>query len=544
MPYSQQHADIACNFFEKILKHTQDEWSGKPFLLAPWEEDALCNIYGQLDDDGNRLIKEVYLEVPKKTGKTELAAGLLLLTLLLDTNLGCQVYGAAAAQRQALNVYRAARTMVDLSPFLQKDFRVLASTSRIIKRRDPNSFYAAIAADGDLGDGVNPACTVADEVHRWRTRKQLENWDVLANGGVTRKQGLTIAITTAGVVNESPLAWRLHEKTIRIKQGIASDPHFYGRIYAADASDDWENEKTWIKANPSLKENGGFLGIEKIRQRYQAALSDPEGPRSFKRYFLNLWDQKENRAIDVAKWDACPKTFQAKGLLPKAPEDTVRPLDHDQLAYFIHRKCWPGIDLSMSTDMSAVCFVFKGFEEGTYDLLPFFYMPEDGIKKAELRDGMPYRTWAEQGFIELHPGQAIDNREIKKRLIWGAQMFDVPEMCFDKYNALEMIAQLLDEGYNAITIGQGYAEQTLPCKKLLELILTGKLHHGGHPVLRFNAHSLSTESKDDLLKFKKPDRYKDSTRIDGLQAAADGMARAMLDTSGPSVYESRGIRTL
>jgi phage terminase large subunit-like protein len=116
-------ADVACNFFEKILQHTQDEWSGKPFLLAPWEEEALTEIYGRLDDNGERIIQQVYLELPKKSGKTEFAGGLVLLELLLNKMLGCQVYGAAAAQRQALNVYRAARTMVDLSPILKSSSR-------------------------------------------------------------------------------------------------------------------------------------------------------------------------------------------------------------------------------------------------------------------------------------------------------------------------------------------------------------------------------------------------------------------------------------
>src|SRR5262249_14592809 len=252
-----------------------------------------------------------------------------------------------------------------------------------------------------------------------------------------------------------------------------------------------------------------FLDIGKIRQQYESSLPDPEAQRSFKRYFLNIWDQKEDRAVDLAKWDACPMPWIAKGLLPKAPEDKVRPLDHEVLKYFIGRKAWPGVDLSMTTDFSAVTFVFPAGED-QYDLLPFFWMPEGGIRRRELRDGMPYRTWAEQGFLELCQGDVIDYREIKARLIWGAQMFDIPEMCFDRYNSREMSAQLIDEGYECAEIGQGYSDQNAPCKKILELILSGKLRHGGHPILRFNASCLSTDSRDDLLKFRKPDRQKDS----------------------------------
>lgn len=141
-----------------------------------------------------------------------------------------------------------------------------------MKRSDPDSFYAAIAADGDFGDGVNPSCVIADEVHRWKTRKQLESWDVLTNGGFTRRQTLTVAITTAGVQSESPLAWRLHEKTRRLNDGVILDPAFIGRIYGASVDDDPADPATWIKANLSLKENGGFLDKEKIRQQYVSHL--------------------------------------------------------------------------------------------------------------------------------------------------------------------------------------------------------------------------------------------------------------------------------
>jgi phage terminase large subunit-like protein len=539
VPFDRSAADAACNFFERVLKTTQDEWSGQPFMLAPWQEEALSEIYGRVDEDGNRLITQVYLEVPKKTGKTEFAAGLTLNELILNTMLGCQVWGAAAALKQALNVYRAAHTMVMLSPILKAHLRPLPSTSRIIKRSDPNSFYAAIAADGDFSDGFNPACSVCDELHRWRTRKQLDNHAVLAMGGFTRKHTLNINITTAGVRNESPLAWRLHEKTLRIKAGIVSDPGFYGRIYAAAPEDDPNDRKTWIKAHPSLKDNGGFLEIEKLAKLHARQLSEPDGQRDWNRYFLNLWDQKENRAFTMEQWDKCKGSFEAKPLLPKAPEDKVRTFDHEFLKYFFGRKAWPGVDLSMTTDMTAVTFVFLA-EGGYFDLLPFFWLPEEGLKKREMRDGVPYREWAEQGFLELCPGNAINPRMVKERLLWGAQMFDVPEMCFDRYNTREMSTQLIDEGYECVEIGQGYPDQNDPCKKIIELVVTGKLRHGNHPILRFNALSLSTEERNGLIKFVKPQRMKDSLRIDGIQAASDGMARAMLFTSG-SVYDTRGV---
>jgi phage terminase large subunit-like protein len=528
MPFSQLQADMACNFFEVILRHTADEWYGKPFKLTPWQEDALAQIFGTLDDSGKRLITLGYLEVPKKTGKTEWVAGLVLLSLLIDPNPGCQVYGAAAATRQAMNVYRAACKMVEQAPVIGKQLRILRGTNRIVKRRDPDSFYAAVAADGDLSDGVNPAFVVADELHRWRTRKQLENWDVLSLGGITRRQTLTIAITTAGVQNESPLAWRLHEKTERIRQGVVEDRTFYGRIYGADKADDWTSEKTWIRANPSLKENGGFLELAKIRAKYESSLSDPEAQRAFKRYYLNLWDQKENRAIKLDEWDRCAGDWKAQGLLAKPPEDTVRPLPHAVMSHFIERRCWAGVDLSMTTDMSAAVFVFPDETGEVFELVPFFWMPEEDIRQRELRDGMPYRTWADQGFLELSPGNVIDYRDIRARLEWGAKMFDLQEICLDPWNSQQLSVPMVEDGYRCVDIRQGYATLSEPSKKFLELVKNGKIHHGGHPVLRWNVASLSTVERNDNLMFAKPQRAKSTARIDGITSAVNALARAIV----------------
>jgi phage terminase large subunit-like protein len=527
VPFSPAQADAACNFFEQILKHTTDEWYGKPFRLVPWQEEALNVIFGQVDGAGNRIIEMAYLEVPKKAGKSEMAAGLALFVLLTTSTPGCQVYGAAAATRQALNVFRAACKMVDQSPILNKRLRVLRGTHRILKRSDPDSFYAAVAADGDFGDGVNPAVVIADEVHRWKTRKQLDNWDVLSNGGITRRQTLTIAITTAGVQNESPLAWRLHEKARKTEAGIVSDPKFYGRIYGAGKDDDPADPATWIKANPSLKQNGGFLDIEKIREKYVS--HEAEGDlTSFKRYYLNLWDQKESRAIDMVKWDASAGDWHAAGLLPRQPRDKVRPLPPALMKRFEKRQCWAGVDLSMTTDLSAVSLVFPGDDSVDYDVLAFFWIPEQAVRRRELRDGMPYQRWAEQGFIELAAGDVIDYRDITARLEWASQMFDLREICFDPWNSRQISAPMLERGYACIEIRQGVATLSEPSKKLLELVTAGKLHHGGHPVLRWNASCVSAKEHHDNLMFTKPERSRNSSRIDGIAATVNALARAMM----------------
>lgn len=542
--FSQQHADLACNFFEKILKHTADEWYGKPFLLAPWQEEALTNVFGNIDDEGRRIIAEVYLEVPKKAGKSEFAAGIILLVLVIEATMGCQIYGAAAATRQALNVYRAACKMIEQSSILKQRLRVLRGTNRIMRRSDPDSFYAAIAADGDLGDGVNPAFVVADEVHRWKTRKQLENWDVLTNGGITRKQTLTIAITTAGVQNESPLAWRLHEKTKKIQDGIVHDAKFYGRVYGADREDDPLADSTLIKANPSLIQNGGFLDIEKLVDRRNTLVAEGD-LTSWKRYFLNIWDQKENRAIDMMKWDASSGDWKAMGLLADPgpvmingieQDRKVRPLPHELISHFIDRRCWVGVDISMTTDLSSAVFIFPSEGEAC-DVLPFFWLPDANLRQMERRLGVPLRQWAQQGFLELCPGEVIDYRDIRARLDWGRQMFDLQEVCWDPWNSRQISVEMIDDGYSCFEIRQGYQSLSEPTKKIIEYVTQRKFHHGGHPVLRWHAGCAATitDGRDNIM-FIKPDRAKTANRIDGMAAATNGFAR-MIGAPKPPQYQ-------
>ena len=508
----------------------------------PWQEAAISAIFGNLNADGNRIIEMAYLEVPKKAGKSEWAAGIALMVLVLATDPGCQVYGVAAATRQAMNVYRAACKMVEQSPILSARLRVLRGTNRIVKRNDPDSFYAAVAADGDMGDGVNPACVIADEVHRYKTRKQLENWDVLVNGGFTRRQTLTIAITTAGVQSESPIGWRMHEKTRKIQEGIVSDPAFYGRIYAADKTDDPALPATWIKANPSLKENGGFLDIDKVRQKYVTAIAEGD-LTSFKRYFLNIWDQKENRAIDMQQWDASAGTWKAQGVLPMLPEDEVRAIPQELLARFIDRPCWAGVDLSMTTDFTALSFVFPWESGDGYDVLPFFWVPGgDGVKKRQVRDGMPYGQWAEDGLIEIADGNVIDYRDVQARLEWGSRMFDLQEICFDPWNSRQLSVPMLADGFRCIEVGQGFRHLSEPSKKLLALVAEGRLHHGGHPVLRWNASCCSAKEANDNIMFEKPERSKNSSRIDGIAATVNALYRAMAaEESGITYGELRSV---
>ena len=212
-----------------------------------------------------------------------------------------------------------------------------------------------------------------------------------------------------------------------------------------------------------------------------------------------------------------------------AGKDGVRSLPDELLARFVKRRCWAGVDLSMSTDLSAVAFVFP-FDDGGYDILPFFWTPEAKVRERQLRDGMPYRQWAEEGFLELSPGNVIDYRDVRARLEWGATIFKLEEICWDPWNSRELSSRMEENGHVCVEVRQGFQSLSEPSKKLLELVASAHLYHGNHPVLRWNASCLNAKWVNDNLMFSKPDREKNSSRIDGISAAVNGLSRALVMT--------------
>lgn len=537
MPFDLARADSALNFFERILKHGKGAFAGLPFLLMSWQVQVISDIFGTVDESGYRQYQTAYIEVPKKNGKSELAAGIALLCLIADDEPGAEVYSAAASKDQAALVYKVAASMVDKSPILSKRLRVLRGTKTIIKRDDPESFYKAISADGNLQDGINPHCVIADELHRWKVAKALDLWEILERGGIARRQPLMFAITTAGVQDESPLCWRYHEYARQVREGIFEDRSFYGRIYGAADTDDWADVRTWAKANPSLEAiedlimmEGttrretlkavvpGFLKLSALEKLYTGAVNDPARQVQFKRFNLNVWGQAENRAVDMRQWAACGGEHRA----------------------LVERVCYAGVDLSSTTDLTSLALAFPA-EDGSYDFKVFFWMPEDSIRERERRDKVPYAEWVRKGLIEATPGNVVDYRKVKEKLRWARECFELRDVGFDPWNSRQVSVELGDEGFKCVEVPQGFRSISEPTKKLIELITSGKCRHANNEVLRWNADCLAVKSDgNDNIRPSKPNRLTSSKRIDGMVAIIIALARSIVQTQKRSVYEERG----
>ena len=524
MPFDQQRADRACNFFETILLHSKGEHGGKPFLLLRWQDEVLSGIFGNVDELGYRSTRTAYLEVPKKCGKSEMAAGIALYVLDQDGEPGCEVYSAASTKDQASLVFNVAAAMVRKSPYLSRKWRVVPTTKTIISRTDPTCFYRAIAADGDSADGINPHCVIVDELHRWKGRKAEELWQILRKSQIARRQPLTVIITTAGVPDESPICWQEHEYVRRIAEGVIEpNPRYFGRIWGAAPEDDPGDPEVWKRVIPSLDANGGFLKTETIREIYEEARSKGESELAeFSRYHLNIWARGQRRYIHPSIWQK----------------------NSSELRAIIERPCYAGLDLSYCIDLTSLVLIFPDERDDSIDILPFFWMPEGQIRRRERIDKVPYRQWAKKGLIDTCDGDVIDQSLIRQKLRWARECFELREVGYDQRNATQLAIEMEAEGFPMVQLPQGF-KLSEPTKRLKELALEGRIRHGGNPVLGWNIDCMDVKTDDaGNVRPVKPDYEKSDKRIDGAVALIMAIARWVLQPAEEFAYKDRGIIAL
>ena len=378
--YDKAQADFAVGFIE-CLCHTKGRWAGKPFKLLPWQEQIVRDMFGTLKADGNRQCTTAYLEIPKKNGKSELAAAIALYMLFADGEASPEVYGAAADRQQAAIVFDVAHQMVNMTAALAKRSKILTANKRIVSGFN-NGIYQVLSAEVTSKHGLNVSGLVLDEVHAQPNRKL---YDVLTKGsGDAREQPLYFLITTAGNDTNS-ICYELHQKALDIIEGRKVDPTFYPVIYGAPESADWTSPAVWKEANPSL---GDTITMEKVQAACESAKQNPAEENSFRQLRLNQWVKQAVRWMPMDKWDAC---------------DFV--VNEDELA---GRVCYGGLDLSSTTDITAFVLVFPPLdEEDKYHILPYFWIPEENVDLRGRRDHVPYKLWEKQRNLMTTEGNVV-----------------------------------------------------------------------------------------------------------------------------------------
>lgn len=513
--YDKDAADHAVCFIEKFCRHTKGTWDGEPFELIDWQEQIIRDIFGVLKPNGYRQFNTAYIEIPKKQGKSELAAAVALYLLCADFEPGAEVYGCAADRNQAQIVFDVALAMVKRCPTLEKKMNIKASQKEM-EYIPTGSKYKALSADVANKHGFNIHGVIFDELHTQPNRKLF---DVMTKGsGDARMQPLYFLITTAGD-DPNSICYEQHQKAKDILEGRKFDPTFYPVIYGADESDDWTNPNVWKKANPSL---GITVGIDKVKAACEQAKQNPAEENSFRQLRLNQWVKQAVRWMPMEKWDACNL-----------------PISEEMLE---GRVCYGGLDLSSTTDLTAFCLVFPPEDdEEPYYVLPYFWIPEESLELRVKRDHVPYDFWERQGYIQTTEGNVIHYGFIEKFIERLGERFNIREIAFDRWGATQCVQNLEGMGFTVVPMGQGFASMSPPTKELMTLTLQRRIAHGENPVLRWNMDNICIRT--DPAGNIKADKSKSTEKIDGAIAmimALDRAIRCGNDTS-ESVYDTRGL---
>ncbi len=498
-------------WFVTQLKHTKGEWAGQPFNLQEWQAvDILAPLFGWKREDGTRRFRIGYVEIPRKNGKTELLAAIGDYLLLADGENGAEIYSAATKKDQAKLVFDAAKGMIEKSDFSNyiKTYRNNISVPELGSKFEP------IGADADTLDGLNPHGIIIDELHAHRSR---EVWDVLQTAMGSRREPLMVAITTAGVYRPESIGWEMHDYAVKVLEGAIEDETFFAYISAAEPDDDWTDPATWAAANPNL---GISLKPDYIQDQCERAKASPGFVNSFLRLHLNIWTASVDRWLDIAKWN-------------EGDQEPIEALDG--------RECYGGLDLASNQDTTALILAFPS-RDGSVDLVCRFWIPEDSIVERSRKDRVPYDAWARDGWLITTPGNVTDYAFIRAEVAELRQQYNIREIGYDRWNASQLVTELIEDGVTMVPIGQGFASLAAPTMEFERLVISGNLNHAGHPVLRWQASNVSTEQ--DPAGNLKPSKSKSTERIDGIVAGIMAIDRMTRHQNRPSVYETRGLLSI
>jgi len=480
------------------LTHTKGPFAGQSFDLRPWQVRILQQLF-RTDKRARRIYRQCLLMLPRKNGKTELAAALAIYFLLFDNEIGGEVYSAAADKDQAGLVFNVAAQMIRNDPDLLAQCEIIDSQKRIVHRKS-GSFYRAISAEAYSKHGFNASAVIYDELHAAQSR---ELWDVLTTSQGARLQPLTLAISTAGYDRHSIL-WELYQHARKVQDDPTLDPSFLPLLFEAAADDDWTDERVWRRVNPALDD---FRSLDEMRIACARAKEIPAQENTFRRLYLNQWTEQAARWIPLAAWDSCQRALDFRSLE--------------------RRRCFVGLDLSSTRDLTAVVAVIPLDEGGAFAVLPHFFVPRDTLAQRAQRDRVPYPDWARDGFLTATPGPVVDYEAVRRYLQQLATRFEVRDIAFDPWNATDLVTRLTDQdGFTCVAMRQGMASLSAPTKAVEAAILSQTLQQDGHPVMRWNVGNVAVVG-DDAGNLK-PSKAASSDRIDGVVAlimAVDVMDR-------------------
>jgi len=509
--YFDEEAGLHPVRFFSIMKHYKGEFYGRRFTPEPWQAWVLYVFFGWKRSDGRRRFKYMYIEVPRKNGKSTFMAGIAHYHLLKDNENAPEVYFAATKEKQARICLDEARNIGKVTPEL---------ASRLTIRKfdiEGNIGFGkmeALGGDSKKQDGLNVSLGVIDEFHEHKT---LDMFNVLKTAGGMRSQPMICIITTAGFHKEYP-CYTYRKQCIDVLNGASVQDNLFSMIYGLDDEDDWKEESVWVKANPSWR----LLNQDEFRDEAQEAIQFPHAEVNFKTKRLNVWTNAETVWIKDEDWMKCAGPVKSYEELRGVP-------------------CFGGLDLASTKDINALVLNFP-LPDGTRHFKCWFWIPEAKVEQKE--DIVDYLIWKKQGMIRVISGNAIDQEELANDILSVLLQYNVAGVAYDRWGSDGVIQAIIKGGFAESKMDpykQTTLDMTIPTKELESAIMLQKINHEGNPVLRWMASNVVIYM--DSAGGMKFDKSKSIDKIDGMVAMAMAVGEE-LSGPAPSAYIARGIRAV
>lgn len=498
-----------CAFLEE-LRHVKGRWAGTSFRLSPWQVFFVLTLFSwQHRDTGLRRFREAVLLVPRKNGKTFLAAGLCLYMLLADKEPGAEVYCGANSKAQAMYVFSTAQQMLRQDADLRRFFGAEVFASNISVAATGARFEPEIR---NVRDGASPHFAITDELHEATSSHMV---DAFTTGMGARSQPMLLIISTAGVNTSGP-CYERQKALEQVLSGAMTNERLFGVVYTINQEDDWQDMASWTKANPNIGESVSLDFLEAKLAETKAVVARRNVNLC---KHLNVWNAGSVSFFDMRAWTECRR----EGL---------------RLENFEGRPCWLGLDLSSKTDIAALVLLFR--DEGGYAVFGRWYLPSDTVGAPE---NTHYQAWKNAGLLTETEGAVLDYARIEEDLRDMAGRFEIQAVGYDPFQATQLSTRMTAEGFPMVEIRPTAQNFSEPMKELEGLVLERRLRHDGDPILSWMASNVvaRVDAKDNVY----PRRETVRNKIDGIVALIMALNRAMAAPEPErSVYETRGVMVL